>query len=131
MSFQQQSIGSRASVIRRVTARQAAVFAAVLGTLSWYAAVPAQAADALQTTIEYGDLNLSNERDVNRLYARLQRASNRVCQRNNGREHYQRRLFKECYVETLARAVSGINAVQLTKLHAARDAGVAQRNRPS
>ena len=129
MSAMQESLESVVSGARR-TGRRVAVFAAVLGALSGLA-LPAHAADSVQTTVEFSDLDLSQERDINQLYARLQRASSQVCQKHNGREQYQRRLFKECYVETLERAVTSINAVQLTKLHAARDPMVAQRSRAS
>ena len=79
--------------------------------------------------VDFADLNLSREADVDKLYARLQRASKEVCQRQNGREHYQRRLYRECYAEALERAVSSINAVQLTKLHAARDSSAPRNQR--
>jgi UrcA family protein len=117
---------SKSSVLRaRSTAGTVATVAAVLGALSWYVVIPAHADE--QRTVEFDDLNLSREADVNKLYARLQRAAEKVCQKNNGREHYQRRLYRECHAEALERAVAGINAVQLTKLHAARDT-TAQRN---
>ena len=118
MSFKQQSSGVRA--------RTSVTLAAVLGVLSLSAVLPAHAAEP-RITVDYADLNLSRASDIDTLYARLERASAKVCQRNNGREHYQRRLYRECYAEALERAVSGINAVQLTKLHAARDS-TAQRN---
>ena len=123
MSSNKQSIvlGARSRV---------AILAAVLGALSLSATLPAQASDA-RVTVDFTDLNLSRAADVDTLYARLQRAADEVCQRNNGREHYQRRKYRECYAEAMERAVSGINAVQLTKLHAARDSAAPRGQRAS
>jgi len=124
MSFNKQSSIPRA----RSMAGGVASLAAAFGTLALCMALPAQASER-QTTVNFEDLDLSRERDVTELYTRLQRASRAVCQKNNGRELYQRQLFKECYQEALERAVSRVNAVQLTRLHDSRDNMIAQRGK--
>jgi UrcA family protein len=124
MSFNRDSSISRArSKVGRVAA-----LAAALSTLALSVAAPTHASDR-QTTVQFEDLDMTRERDVKELYTRLQRASKNVCRDTRERGLSQRQFFKECYEEALQRAVDGVNAVQLTKLHASRDNMVAQRGK--
>ena len=80
-----------------------------------------------KTTVSYADLNLENEEGVLVLYRRLQRASKKVCsgtslkiagslpvllQRSTTQE------TRQCYRETLSKAVDKFDNEDLTRVHA-------------
>ena len=80
-----------------------------------------------KTTVSYADLNLENVEGVRVLYRRLQRASKKVCgapslkvagslpillQRGTTKES------RQCYRETLSKAVEKIDNEDLTHIHA-------------
>lgn len=73
-----------------------------------------------QTVVSYTDLDLSKDADVRALYARLQRASARVCGeymdlRNLG----LKRRYDACYQESLARAVDSVGHASVKAVFAA------------
>lgn len=106
----------------RSLAGRIGIVAAMLGAMTL--TVPAQAEEYHQATVKYEDLDLSKEGDVKRLYTRLQQASKDTCrdlQRRFGRLNTQRESYQQCYQQALDGAVSGINLVQLTKLHTSRE----------
>lgn len=101
----------------RSTLVVAAACTAIIGGLGL--AVPAHAAaTAKQMTVDYKDLNLSLDKDVQRLYSRLRQAARSVCAPINGRTQFERELYGKCFDESLANAVNEVNATQLSKLHA-------------
>ena len=72
------------------------------------------------TTVDYTDLNLSNQADAQTLYGRLQRASDRVCvqykeQRNLGKM----KMYRACYQDALARAVDSVGHASVQAVYAA------------
>ena len=88
-----------------------------VAALSCGAASADQVADQLaqvtmgptETVVAYSDLDLSNESDVQSLYARLQRASERVCgQDKDLRNLRMKRLQDACYQDSLERAVDAV-----------------------
>ncbi len=82
------------------------------------------------TVIGYSDLDLSKEADSRELYTRLRRASSRVCdQHSDIRDLRMKRLYVECYQETLARAVSDVDNATVKAAFATDDQiHVAQRS---
>lgn len=75
-----------------------------------------------QTVIRMHDLDLSQDADVRKLYSRLRRAADSVCEQiPNDRDLRAKRLYKECYQDTLARAVKSVGNSALTAMHAADD----------
>ncbi len=100
----------------------ASALAAAVGSALIMLAAPAQAESEMpQVKVSFEDLNLAQDKDVKRLYTRLQQASGVVCASFSGREQYQRASYRQCYSETLAKAVEQVNASQLTRLHDSRD----------
>jgi UrcA family protein len=90
-----------------------------------FGAVSAQASDqgdaaTAKTVVNYTDLNLSNEADVRSLYARLQRASARVCgDYKDLRSLAMKRGYDACYSESLSRAVDEVNHTAVTAMFVA------------
>lgn len=77
-------------------------------------AVPAKA------VVDYTDLDLSKAADVRSLYARLQRASERVCgEYPDLRNLTMKRVYDACYQESLSRAVNAVNHSAVTAMFAA------------
>jgi UrcA family protein len=72
-----------------------------------------------QKVVRYADLDLSKQSDAAELYARLRRASNRVCGHEDNRNLAMQRAHESCSSEALADAVERVNASALTALHAA------------
>lgn len=100
----------------------ASALAAAVGSALIMLAAPAQAESEIpQVKVAFEDLNLAQDKDVKRLYTRLQQASGVVCASFNGREQYQRASYRQCYSAALAKAVEQVNASQLTRLHDSRD----------
>lgn len=73
-----------------------------------------------RTVVEYTDLDLAKDADVRSLYARLQRASARVCGKyTNLRSLAMKHAYDTCYEETLSRAVDTVNHSAVTAIFAA------------
>ena len=78
------------------------------------------AARGEQAVVKYTDLDLSKESDVRSLYARLQRASERVCgDYKDVRILSVKRAYHACYQETLSRAVDAVDHAAVTAMFAA------------
>jgi UrcA family protein len=73
----------------------------------------------VSTVVKYGDLDLSQSTDTQRLYVRLKDASEQVCGSERTRDLRMQRLLKACYTGALNRAVERVNEPKLTALHAA------------
>lgn len=84
----------------------------------------AQAADTASVTVHYDKTT-----DAGQLYARLQRASARVCRRYESKELRQLRDARVCYDQALNDAVTSVGDAELTALHRDRtDMRLAQRD---
>jgi UrcA family protein len=75
----------------------------------------------VSTVVKYGDLDLSQSTDTQRLYVRLKDASEQVCGSERTRDLRMQRLLKACYTGALNRAVERVNEPKLTALHAAAE----------
>jgi UrcA family protein len=90
-----------------------------------FGAATAQASDqsdaaVAKAVVDYTDLNLANDADVRSLYARLQRASARVCgDYKDLRSLAMKRAYGACYQESLSRAVDSIDHSAVTAMFAA------------
>jgi UrcA family protein len=106
--------------------RAAFIGAATLGTLLG-AATPALAdPEPKQVKVDFQDLDLARQQDVQRLYSRLKSAARSACSPLQGREQFRRLQYRECFDTSLANAVNEVNITQLSKLHGA-DQKLAQR----
>lgn len=77
-------------------------------------------ASRAKTTVAYSDLDLSKDSDVRSLYARLQRASQKVCgQYQDLRNLRTKRLYDACYQDSLARAVDDVGHASVKAVFAA------------
>lgn len=82
---------------------------------------PSEQSDAktTQAAVNYTDLDLSQEADVRSLYARLQRASARVCGDFKDLQTLaMKRAYEVCYQESLSRAVDKVNHSAVTAMFA-------------
>jgi UrcA family protein len=96
--------------------------ALVIATASMIAAVAAAKGDdgRASTVVKYGDLDLSQSADVERLYARLKYASEKVCYISDDNRNLRRlQRQADCRQGALNRAVERVNEPKLTQLHAA------------
>lgn len=82
-------------------------------------AIDAQAQDSQwpQTAVSYADLNLAVPADADRLYARLQKAANRVCGQFKAMDLRARQQQRKCYRESLAQAVATVDHAAITALY--------------
>jgi UrcA family protein len=95
------------------------VAALCFGAISANASDQSDAAVA-KAVVNYTDLNLSSEADVRSLYARLQRASARVCgDYKDLRSLAMKRAYEACYQESLSRAVDEVNHSAVTAMFVA------------
>jgi UrcA family protein len=99
-------------------ARFVAVFGVAALTCGAALAHPAAESDpSNKAVVDYTDLNLSNAADVRALYARLQRASARVCgDYKDLRSLAMKRSYDACYQDSLARAVDKVNHSAVTAM---------------
>jgi UrcA family protein len=75
-----------------------------------------------RTVVDYTDLDLSQAADVRSLYARLQRASARVCgDHKDVRSLAGKRTYDACYQKSLSRAVDAVNHSAVTAMYAAEN----------
>jgi UrcA family protein len=81
------------------------------------------ATDAIpQTTVRFGDLDLSKQQHAQELYSRLKHASRSVCRQFEGRSTLDMKLYAGCYEEALSTAVDHVGNSTLSALHAANPA---------
>ena len=77
-------------------------------------------AEIAKAVVNYTDLDLSQEADVRSLYARLQRASERVCgDYKDLRSLAMKRSYDACYRQSLSRAVDAVNHSAVTAMFVA------------
>lgn len=74
----------------------------------------------VKTVVDYADLDLSQDAGVQALYARLQKASERVCGDNRDvRNLRMKLLYDACYQDSLARAVDNVGHAAVRAMFAA------------
>jgi UrcA family protein len=89
-----------------------------------YAAAYADSAPAV--AVRFGDLNLSQPRDLARLYSRITAAANETCgPRSFGRFELATADYKSCYSDTVANAVANIARPSVTAYFKERSAELA------
>lgn len=69
------------------------------------------------TAVQYGDLELGNGLAIERLYARLAAAAERVCGDHDGRSLRERSDWQACYEAALADAVARVPNAALAERH--------------
>ncbi len=82
--------------------------------------------EGAKATVSYADLNLENEEDVRELYQRLQYASKEICiivaspkiSESMIMKSSRRRATRQCYWDTLSKAVDNFDSEDLTGVHA-------------
>jgi UrcA family protein len=93
-----------------------------VAALSFGAAQASDQSDAAiaKAVVNYADLDLSNQADVQSLYARLQRASARVCGDYKDLHSLKmKRSYSVCYQESLGRAVDEVKHSAVTAMFVA------------
>jgi len=81
----------------------------------------AWAADPMQVSVSYADLNMESAACLRSLYGRLQSAARRVCAPlDDGRQSSRNLPFVRCYDSALSSAVAQINKPVLTAMHNSR-----------
>lgn len=110
------------------TAKNVARFVAAFGVAALsFGAASAHASDqgeanVAKAVVDYTDLDLSKQKDVRVLYARLQRASEQVCgDYKDLRNLTMKRAYDACYQRSLSRAVDAVNHSAVTAMFAADD----------
>lgn len=85
------------------------------------------------TTVRYGDLDLSKQADAQKLYGRLQRASDDVCGEYKEFRNLQKmKLYNACYQDSLARAVDNVGHAAVKAAYNADDrVRIASRSKKS
>jgi UrcA family protein len=104
----------------RLTPSRVVGVALAIAAASLFADVASARDDGqVSTVVKYGDLDLSQSADTQRLYARLKYASQQVCGSYDTRDLRMQRLHDACYEGALNRSVERVNEPALTALHAA------------
>ena len=96
-----------------------AVFAIVLASLT----APAVAGDSSEIphrVVKFADLDLTRGAGVAALYARIQWAARQVCEPMIARDLPSEMRARACAAQALDRAVTDVNAPQLTSYHLAK-----------
>jgi UrcA family protein len=97
--------------------KAAIIGAAALGALLGAATPALSDPEPKQVKVDFQDLDLARQQDVQRLYSRLKSAARSACSPLQGREQFRRAQFRECFDTSLAAAVNEVNVTQLSKLH--------------
>jgi len=93
---------------------------ALTGFLTAHAASAAPADGEPRTAIvNYQDLDLSQPKDVQRLYGRIKRAAREVCDNDPGFDLQRLSIFKSCLRNAVSDAVSQVQSAQLTNIRQA------------
>jgi UrcA family protein len=103
-------------------AKQAACIAVTAASLSLVSLSASAQLPAPQQTVEFGDLDLTNDQDTQRLYRRLRTAASEVCSQFNdaSRRAVMRMRRQACETRALENAVATIGHPALTALHTAK-----------
>lgn len=78
--------------------------------------------------VHYQDLNLSQERDAQRLYRRITTAAQLVCDKNRGEGLSGMPLYHACIDKAVNKAVANVSSQEVTQIHEAATQRVANRS---
>lgn len=81
--------------------------------------------NAPQSTVKYGDLNLSSAQGANALYSRIRIAAQEVCHPLDRRDMASKQLFANCVHKAIANAVSKVDQASLVAVYNAK-AGISK-----
>ncbi len=103
-----------------------ACIAALVMAIAAPAAAEPMSHDSEQKSVRvnYDDLNMSSERDANRLLNRIRRAARNVCDRPTTMRAGEMREYRACVSETTDTAVADIASPVLTARHIERGGNV-------
>ena len=76
--------------------------------------------DALQTTVKYGDLNVSSPSGAATLYSRIRAAAENVCRPFKNRDLASQRLLAACVHQAMRDAVNEVNQPALFSIYNAK-----------
>jgi UrcA family protein len=118
-------VTTRLSLGRKLTFGRMLLLGIVAGLpLATQAGEPARLqvdGEKVSIVVSYADLNLNDQAGAGTLYARLKRASSKVCgDRPSPLEVRAYRAHQVCFENTLNKAVDRVNSQQLYALHAQR-----------
>lgn len=112
-------------MITRSTRIRSALYAALsVAGLGIAVAGVASAVEPPSVTIRYGDLDLSQPKDVQVLYRRLQRAAASVCGWTSAVDLSAYLHWQRCYSDALQRAVSEVRSPELLVLYQGDSSGL-------
>lgn len=102
----------------RLTSHAAAAAACVAAVAAFAFSPAASAAERAQPSIRvpYADLDLTSDRGITELYARVRRAARQVCRTQITGSRVDER-YPTCMRDTVARAVSQLGVAALAELH--------------
>jgi UrcA family protein len=80
-------------------------------------ALAAEPPQPLTKIVHYSDLNLDSEQGAMALYARLRGAAKQVCSPFESVELSRRRVWENCFNDTVASAVGQVDKTMLSALH--------------
>jgi len=89
------------------------------------AATPDQ--DVPKLVVKYQDLDLSQRRDAQRLYRRIQTAAHMVCERHAPESLSGMPQYHACIDRAVNQAVADVSSVEVTQIHDAAAQRVASR----
>jgi UrcA family protein len=78
--------------------------------------------------VKYKDLDLSQQRDAQRLYRRIQTAAQLVCENTRGEEFSTMWRYHACMDQAITNAVATISSARVTEIHEATTQRVANRS---
>lgn len=81
--------------------------------------IAAPADEVPSVTVSYADLDLSTPFGAQTLYQRIKRAASKVCAPLASKQLARAMLWRDCYEQAVANAVTTINRPTLTALHRA------------
>ena len=99
------------------TAIQLGFASAMLAAALCASANAAAPGDVAAVTVKYGDLDLSTEVGVHRLYRRIVAAAERVCPGDSTPELQVILIARACRADAIERAVRAVNNQQLALVH--------------
>jgi UrcA family protein len=80
----------------------------------------ADPSDAPQTTVKYGDLNVSSTQGATTLYSRIQGAAENVCRPLDGRDFASQHRYAFCLRNAIADAVKNVDQPALFAVFSAK-----------
>jgi UrcA family protein len=111
-------MNSMTTIVRFRTVIATALFGAVASSLAVLPAV-ADNVDAIQITVNYGDLNLSNPQGAAALYSRIQAAAKDGCWSFEGPGIQATLQYNGCVDEAIVGAVTQVNNPALSAVYSA------------